>query len=155
MTASCQPQVSTSPVFPPHGHSFASHSVVNVIIVLPFLQKGSNPYASYLFLLGKQEWKCLHVSFSQTLSGCFWPFLISVLSPAGSSCSPHMPSGRGVCMYGYVFKASYLEKYPLKTRFHPLDLFSNINSFLAVPLPSDVDTQKAAHGFTWTYIVGG
>lgn len=82
-------------------------------------------------------------------------FSFPFLHQRGSSHLPCVPSVWGVCVCGYMFKAFYLGKYPLKNRFHPLNYFSNINSFLADSLLSDVDTQKAAHGFTWTYSVGG
>ena len=82
-------------------------------------------------------------------------FSFRCLHQPGSSCLPCVPPGQGVCMRGYMFKAFYLGKYLLKSGFHPLNHFSNINSFLAVSLLSDVDTQKAVHSFTWTYSVGG
>ena len=76
------------------------------------------------------------------------------LHQQGSSCLPRVPSGQGVCVRGYMLKAFCLGEYPLNNRFHPLNHFSNINRLPAVSLLSDVDTQKAAHSFTWTYSVG-
>lgn len=149
MTASCQPQVGTSPMFSSHSHSFTSCFVANNCRPSFSVERNQSKFFLPFFaqLVGVEL--CAYSLFLDFI----W------LPPAAShfsSITSHVPPVCHVChlarefvCVGFVFKAFYLIKYPLKNRLPPLNHFSNMNSFLLIY------RRQLTWGFTWTYSLGG